>query len=371
VHSAYYYTADQNNKKTCLVYPDPYWIADVTRQKETKTTVKKPHVAKQTSGNLQVLPATQLGWGILKTAMIERLTHHHLTWIDVLDPTAEEIREVMAEADIPLSFTDDLTSMTPRTETYWEKGAIKTTLDFPIVKRTDINHPHEVKFIATKNYLVTIRFEDIQSLDQFKKDFEVVTLLKRAGAKATGGHLLCTLVMRMYKALDSKLDYLAGILQDIDAGLFDEREKEMVFDISRAGQRLTAFRQALGAHDNALNDLYTNIAKAFAKSYQPDVLKINEQYLHLIRRVDRQRQTLAELREANNALLTTKQNEIMKTLTIVAFTTFPLTLFASIFGMNSVNMPIIGHSLDFWIILSAMLVVSVGFFAYFKYKRWM
>jgi len=302
--------------------------------------------------------------------MIERLTHHHLTWLDVVNPTADEIRAIMDEAHIPISFTDDLTSMTPRTDTYWEKGAIKITLDFPIVKRSDINHPHEVKFIATKNHLVTIRFEDIQSLEQFKKDFEVVSLLKHNSAKTTGGHLLCTLLLRMYKELDNKLDYLAGQLQQIDAALFDEREKEMVVEIAQVGQRLTAFRQAIGAHENALNELYTAIAKAFLKSYQADVVRINEQYLHLLRRVDRQKQTLLELRETNNSLLTTKQNEVMKTLTIVAFTTFPLTLFASIFGMNSKNMPIIGHQNDFWIILGIMLAASIGFFAYFKYKKW-
>ena len=303
--------------------------------------------------------------------MLERLTHHHLTWIDAVNPTAEEVRTIMDEAHVPLAFTDDLTSMTPRTETFGEKGAIKITLDFPIVKRTDINHPHEVKFIATKTHLVTIRFEDIQELEQFRKDFEVVSLLKHSNAKATGGHLLATLLLRMYKGLDNKLDYLAGQLQTIDEALFDEREKEMVVDISRAGQRLTAFRQALGAHESALDDLYKIIGQSFGKTYQPDILRINEQYLHLLRRVDRQKQTLAELRETNNSLLTTKQNEVMKTLTIVAFTTFPLTLFASVFGMNAVNMPFIGQQHDFWIIVGMMLCVSVGFFVYFKYKRWM
>ncbi|HMA79149.1 MAG TPA: magnesium transporter CorA family protein [Candidatus Paceibacterota bacterium] len=303
--------------------------------------------------------------------MLERYSHQQLTWIDIVNPTAEEIRAAMEEADIPLTFTDDLTSMTPRTETIAEKGAVKITLDFPIVKRTDINHPHEVKFIATKHHLVTIRFEDIQAIDQFKKDFEVVSLLKRSNQKASGAHLLTTLLLRLYRGLDSKLDYLAGQLQTIDAALFDEREKEMVVEISRAGQRLTAFRQALGAHESALAELYTGIGVAFSKSNQEPVVRINEQYMHLLRRVDRQKQTLVELRETNNSLLTTKQNEVMKTLTIVAFTTFPLTLFASIFGMNAVNMPFIGESYDFWIIVSMMLVVSIGFFAYFKYKRWM
>lgn len=303
--------------------------------------------------------------------MIEKLTHQHLTWYDVLDPTAEEIRELVKESGIPLEFTDDLTSPTPRTDAICLKGAAKITLDFPIVKRTDISHPHEVKYIATKDVLITIHFEDIQAIDQFKKDFEVVSLLKRNSQKATGGHLMTTLLLRMYKALDAKLDYLASKLQDIDAEIFAEQEKAMVFEISGVGQRLIAFRHALGAHETALGELYTGIATSFGKSYQADVVKLNEQYLHLIRRVDRQKQTLNELRETNNALLTTKQNEIMKILTILAFITFPLTLFTSMFGMNTRTTPIVGQEGDFWIILGVMFVVSVGFFAYFKYKRWM
>ena len=80
-------------------------------------------------------------------------------------------------------------------------------------------------------------------------------------------------------------------------------------------------------------------------------------------------ETLEELRNTNSALLTTKQNEIMKLFTILAFITFPLTLFTSMFGMNTIATPIVGGTNDFWMILGIMGVVSIGFFAYFKYKR--
>ena len=70
-------------------------------------------------------------------------------------------------------------------------------------------------------------------------------------------------------------------------------------------------------------------------------------------------------------MLTTKQNETIKTLTIMAFITFPLTLFSSMFGMNTEGTPIIGHQYDFWIIIAVMCTVAVFFFAFFKYKKWM
>ena len=81
--------------------------------------------------------------------------------------------------------------------------------------------------------------------------------------------------------------------------------------------------------------------------------------------------SVAELREINNSLVSTKQNEVMKILTIMAFVTFPLSLLASIFGMNTVYLPIVGHSLDFWIIIGIMAGATICFFAFFKHNRWL
>jgi len=80
---------------------------------------------------------------------------------------------------------------------------------------------------------------------------------------------------------------------------------------------------------------------------------------------------LSELRETNNSLLSAKQNEIMKEFTVLAFVFLPLTFISGLFGMNTKNNPIVGHTLDFWIILSGMLCISLGFFFYFKRKGWL
>jgi magnesium transporter len=252
----------------------------------------------------------------------------------------------------------------------WEKGAIKLLLDFPLVKRTDLSRPHHLKFIALKNVFITVRFEDMQAIDHFQRDFEIITILKKSEASHTGGRLLLMLLLRLYKSLDDKLDYLSARLQDIDTEVFKGREKEMVTDIAGVGRRLISFRQALDSHERVLGLLYTHISEAFDKSYQPETVRISEQYMHVVRRISRVTLALQELRETNNSLITTKQNEIMKTLTIMAFITFPLTLVSSIFGMNTVSTPIVGSSSDFWIIISFMSSGFVCFFIYFKYKHW-
>ena len=82
-------------------------------------------------------------------------------------------------------------------------------------------------------------------------------------------------------------------------------------------------------------------------------------------------QMAAGLRETNNSLLTTKQNEVMKVLTIMAFVTFPLSLIAGIFGMNTAYISIVGMEGDFWIIIGIMFGFTTLFFGYFLYKKWL
>lgn len=303
--------------------------------------------------------------------MIRRYTHNKLTWLDVISPSTEEIREVITEANIPLEFTGDLTTMTPRSEVIAKKGIIKITLDFPIVKRTDINHPHEVKFIATKNHLVTIRFEDIEAVHRYSKEFEVSSMITNAGKKATGAHICFSLLEHMYRTMTTKLDYLESKMTDIQEEIYLGKEKEMVFEISHVSRRLITFRQTIRSHELPLAELPEKVTLAFGKSYVGFVETLKDEFDHQQSRLQSVIKMLEDLRATNDSLLSTKQNEIMKIFTILAFVTFPLTLFTSMFGMNTATTPIIGQEGDFWIILGAMAVISISFFAYFWYKRWL
>ncbi len=302
--------------------------------------------------------------------MITRHDSGSLVWYDVLSPDTDEIRTLAEECTLPPEYLTDLTSVTPNVTTTASKNAVKMVLDFPFVKRTDLTRPHQVKFIATKKALVTIRFEDIQSIDNFASDFEVHTLLHKKD-RLTGGHLLISLLLLMYRGLDDKLDYLTERLAVIDNEIFTGHEREMVKEIAEIGRRLVMFRQAVEAQGSALGMLYSALPNIFKTLAQEQVVILNEQYMHINRRLARTTLALQELRETNNSLITTKQNEIMKTLTIMAFVTFPLSLVSSIFGMNTIATPIIGTPGDFWIILAFMLTGFVSFFIFFWYKKWL
>lgn len=303
--------------------------------------------------------------------MINRYKHSKTTWLEVVSPTAEEVRELIEECNIPREYAGDLTAPTPKTEVFAKKGFFKVTLDFPIVKRTDINHPHEIKFLVTKDHLVTIRFEEIEAVHRFTKEYEVLCLLgSKSKTQITPDSLCITMINYLYASLHVKLDYLENRLKDIEEGIFAGHEREMVFELSQISRRLITFRQTIGAHDNALDGMPNALQVAFGKVDVNRIEELEHHYHSLKRHLNALTSVLTDLKDTNSALLFTKQNEVMKLFTILAFITFPLTLFTSMFGMNTVATPILGHQFDFWIILSIMVVVSITFFGFFKYKKW-
>jgi magnesium transporter len=301
--------------------------------------------------------------------MLERFKSGSSLWIDLEKPSADEARDVMLEAKIPIELMGDITTPTPRASVAVAPGAVKIMIDYPVVKRTDIERPHDVKFFITKNALVTAHYEDITAFHTWKKEFEMIALLGKA-ERLHGGYLFAGLMNVLYDALTKKLDYIDTQIESIEREIFHEREKEMVLEISKVSRKLIAFKQALIAHGEVMKDARPHLVKMFGTKFAPTLDALDNFYQHVMRRLNALTESASELRETNHALVNTKENEVMKTFSIMAFVTFPLTLISSMFGMNVQYMPFVLLPYGFWIIVGMMFTIAVSFFIYFRYKRW-
>lgn len=303
--------------------------------------------------------------------MIERFKQGKLIWINLKNPSTDEVQKAMVELDLPPQLMTDLTTTVPRNTAVKIEDTIKITLDFPVVKQLSIDHQYEVKFLVSKKSLLTVQYEEMEGIDRFKRQFEVATTLRKSQKHITGAHLFISLFNNLYETTSSKLDYIESKLADIESQIFENNEKQMVYEISNVSKKLIAFRHTIHGHEDIFKETHILFGNTYGTSFNTDLEAIEGQYFVLQRKANAQYETLAALRETNAAMLTTKQNEVIKTLTIMAFITFPLTLFSSMFGMNTEATPIIGHKADFWIIVAIMISVTIGFFTFFRHKKWL
>lgn len=305
--------------------------------------------------------------------MICRRTHGDLVWIDAVSPTPEEVRQLMEEYALDPLIADELMVPSVRNRVDARDDYFYVVLHFPAFK-----HHHnlagtsvELDFIVGKKWIITTRYNEADPLHQFSTLFEVDTVLDKKNMSEHAGFIFYYMLSELYKSLNDEIAHLNNRIDTAEEHVFEGYEKEMVLELSQISRDLLNYGQALNTHGVMLRSVEAPGVALFGYTYARNVRNIVGDYERLANALETNRAALTELRQTNDSLLTTKQNETMKMFTIMAFITLPLTLLTSLFGMNTNSAPFVEHPWGFWIITGMMLALATSCFAFFKYKNWL
>ncbi len=303
--------------------------------------------------------------------MISRYTHKKLTWIDLESPTPEEVRSVMEEFKIHQLVANELLSPSARPKVDLYDKFIYLILHFPYFIHGHGKKPEqEVDFIIGNNFLITAHYETIDPLHEFSKVFEVNSIIDKSYIGKHAGFLAFYLIRELYRSLSRELESINHLMSKVENKIFEGHEKRMVYEISRLSRNLLGFKQSMSAHKDTLESFEAAGRQFFGEEFSYYLKALHGEYYKVANMLGGSVDILAELKETNDSLLSTKTNETMKVLTVMAFLTLPLSLITQIFGMSSMNLPVISEPDGFSVIIISMISVAVTLFAYFKYRKW-
>jgi magnesium transporter len=303
--------------------------------------------------------------------MISTYKHNNIKWIDVYNPTKEEVLHLREEYKIPELAAEEMVQKTLRGKVdYYEKqGLVYLVLHFPtILQKGDKSHNEiEIDFIIGKDFLITTHYEEIKSLKEFSKVFDTSTVLEKIDLGNHAGFLFFHIVRRLYKSSLDQLQTIDTELELIEEKIFENMEEKMVRKISELNRKLLDFKQAINVHGDILRSFENAGVKLFGEGFKYYLSDIMGDHRRVKTTLESHKDVLHDLKETNDALLTNKINSVMKALTIMSFIMLPLTLITGVFGMNvQLNLT----DVDFYRILGVMLVIAIVMFIYFKSKRW-
>lgn len=303
--------------------------------------------------------------------MLTRYAQKNLAWIDLVAPTQEEVRALMQELGFNPIIGQELLSLSPRPKVERFDDALYAVFHLPTMRTNANSNPtKEIDILVGKNYLITTRYEDVASLNAFAKAFEVDSVLASPSQHLHGGHLFASIMRNLYRALAEEADIIQGKLEHIEKRLFDNKEKLMVLEISRIGSVIYDFRQALSPHDEMLRTLEAPLERMFGREYSYYIRSTMAEHERARELIDVLRESMLELRETNNSLLSAKQNEVMKNFSVLAFVFVPVSLIMGLYQMGLPGTPFV-EVLNFWVVLSGISILSIAFFIYFKIKGWL
>jgi magnesium transporter len=168
------------------------------------------------------------------------------------------------------------------------------------------------------------------------------------------------------------LGKIGNKLERIEEAIFEGDEgEEVVRDISNAKQEIINFRKIVRPQRVAFRDLERNKARYIAEDldiYFDDIIDASERGWDMLENF---KEVVEGLEATNESAIAHRTNETFRVLTAISLIFLPLTLIASIFGMN-VHVPgQDGGMAPFWIIMGVMVAVVVGVAAFFKRRGWL
>ncbi len=230
----------------------------------------------------------------------------------------------------------------------------------------------EIDFFITRQTVVMVHD---QRLEPLKKLFARAQKEKRLSAGLLNGSPTKLLYRLLDELLDSLFPILAHIGQDIDLvenKMTEVHDRRTIHEIFRIKSNLVGFKKSMQPHKTVIRKLIATISRFGEVSnlltYFQNLVEHTKEIWDTLENYS---STLTAIEDTHLSLLTFRTNDIIRTLTIFAVIVFPLTLFAAIFGMNTIHTPIVGQEADFWIILGLMASSTGVMLAYFKSKRWL
>ncbi|MDP3764499.1 MAG: magnesium transporter CorA family protein [bacterium] len=296
----------------------------------------------------------------------------NVTWLDIKQPSPKELRFLAENYNVHPLIIEGLEKPTIRSQAEDYNGYIYLVLHFPIFnEEKKISEPVEIDFIITPDTIISVRYSHIDPLDNFlEKCKSPIGHAKKEAMSRGAIYLFYYLIKEMYTFSLRQLDHMEGNIEKIEEAIFTGHHKEMLLALSLARSDVLNFLRTFRPQGAVLESLLAR-SDSFEQKARPYLIDLLGEHHQVLNQAENNRESIEGLQTTNSALLEHKTGEIMKVLTIMAFVTFPLTLLANIFSMNTVVMPIAGQPYDFWIIIGIMLGAVALFFAFFKSKKWL
>jgi magnesium transporter len=244
-------------------------------------------------------------------------------------------------------------------------------LHFPVYdKAIQRLNAAELDVFLGSDYVVTLPNVELLPVTRlFHRCEEDEALREELFAKGSGRLL--------YEVLDDLFDYCFPILDKIghkldsvEDDMFERRAEDVVRDLSNVKQEIISYRKIIKPERTTLRTLERRVERFLPEEldlYFDDIVDAAERIWDLL---DNYKEVVEGLESTNESVISHRQNDVLRVLTVFSAILLPLTLVASVFGMN-VAFPGEGTETAFWVIVAAIIAAGAGLLAFFRWKRWL
>jgi magnesium transporter len=294
-----------------------------------------------------------------------------LRWINVDRPRALEQAWLEEHFDFHALDYEDVRSRNQRPKVDEYDDYLFIVLHFPRYDKTVSRlNAAEVDIFVGPDYLITLPNEPLQPISYLFERCRSNEEFRDSIFSKGPGYLLYKIVDDSVDASFPMLAKMGNKLERIEEEIFEGKGEEVVRDISNVKQEIINFRKVVRPQRTAFRDLERNKARYLAEDldiYFEDIIDASERVWDLL---ENYKEVVEGLEATNESALAHRTNETFRILTAISLVFLPLTLIASIWGMN-VHVPGEQSITAFWIIMVVMLAILLAVVGFFRRRGWL
>ena len=290
-----------------------------------------------------------------------------VAWIDLYEPTKEEFESVAQELEL-----------SPRVI----EGAIKPQQRPKLVRYGDslfvvlktaryLDEPEKVEFsevhvLVGKDFIVTVRYEEIPALEEVRRRLEGEPESLRQGPQL----ILREIMDQIVDDYEPVLEGLGTDIQEVEVEVFGGNEdvSQRIYELSR---ELVQFQRATSPLARSLERGGERNEHDIDPELRSYLRELHDRVLRVEEPTEGFRDMLSDILVVNLTLIGVRQNDQTKKISAWAAILIVPTLITGIYGMNFDFMPELHWTFGYPFALALMVSISVGLYAVFRHVRWL
>ncbi len=238
-----------------------------------------------------------------------------------------------------------------------------------VYSKNGVNHiqTEQLSILFGPNFVLSFQETPEDIFDEIRTRLENPNgKMRKMGPDYFAYTLLDTIVDQYYMVLELTSD----TLEELEENIIENKKNISLRDIYLHRKNLQEVKRNIWPMREILSHWKKSENPLFHKKTSMFINDVYDHCIEIIENLEIQRESITSLVEVYMTQLSVKQNEVMKTLTIIATIFIPLTFIAGIYGMNFDYMPELNWKYSYFYLWGLFIVISVIMLAYFKKKDW-
>jgi magnesium transporter len=293
-----------------------------------------------------------------------------MRWINIERPRPADRAWLEEHFDFHALDYEDVFSRNQRPKVDEYDDYLFVVLHFPVYDKVIGRlNAAELDVFVGPDYVVTLPNEPLPPLEYLFERARTREELRDSLFARGPGYVLYKLVDDCVDSSFPMLRKMGNKLERLEEEVFEGRSEEIVRDLSNVKQEIINFRRVVRPQRQALRDLERTrrYVPEDLEIYFDDILDASERIWDVLENF---KEVVEALETTNEAVLSHRLNDTFRILTAISVIVLPLTLIASIWGMNS-RVPGEQTTTGFWAVIAVMVVVLVASVALFRRRGWL